>query len=181
MQQTVGSKVLVLLHRTLYFAARNRLYSVEIGPPGSIAQIFPPQLVGRRRRQACVNPLPPSLTIGSDIILEGNTGRLWLSDQSSGDIWSCDPIAAGLCNCSVEVANASVNNASSLPATFLSLDEERIYWTKEGYAFVFYVERMDTTQVNSIATASANLSPLVVNSPALQPLPGEWAGCNIKL
>ena len=119
--------------------------------------------------------------MGSGIILEGNTGRLWLSDQSSGDIWSCDPIAAGLCNCRVEVAVSSLNNASSLPATSLSLDEERIYWTKEGYPFVFYVERTDTTQVTSIATATGNLSPLVVNSPALQPLPGESAAYNVKL
>ena len=172
--------LILLLHRTLYFATSNqRLHSVKIGSSGNIAQIFPQQ-TGRRRRQACINPLPSSLTIGSGIILEGNTGCLWLSDQSSGDIWSCDPIAAGLCNCHLEVAASSVNNASSLPAASLSLDEDRIYWTKEGYAFVFYVERTDPTQVNSIATATANLSPLVVNSPALQPLPGEMAAYNIK-
>ena len=171
--------LILLLHRTLYFATTNRnLYSVKIGSSGNIAQIFPQQ-TGRRRRQACTDPLPSSLTIGSGIILEGNTGRLWLSSQSSDDIWSCDPIAAGLCNCRVEVDASRVNNTFSLQAASLSLDEERIYWTKEGYAFVFYVERTDTTQVNSIATATTNLSSLVVNSPALQPLPGESSACNI--
>jgi proto-oncogene tyrosine-protein kinase ROS len=164
---SVSSSTILPSTRTLFFVTGNgSLYSVDIA-----SRTIRSVRSGRRKRQSCTNPLSSSVDIGKTVVVEGNTGRLWFSDDQSENILSCESTASGLCHCLVEINASSLNNQTVMPPDSISLDKERIYWTRNGHSSVYYVERNDRSQVLSLSAGSTAVGSLVVSSPGMQPLP----------
>ena len=105
--------------------------------------------------------------LSSALALDGVTDRLWLSDQSNGNILSCD-VSTRKFNCQAEV-NATfllnltaksklacfhysligilITNFFLLSVESISVDELRVFWTLQDDLNVFYVLRDDPSSL----------------------------------
>ena len=61
---------------------------------------------------------------------------------------------------------------TGLPCDSLALDEDRVYWTENGLAVVFYVTRDDRNSLLSYSVPNRD-SVIVSSSPGVQQLPQQ--------
>ena len=65
---------------------------------------------------------------------------------------------------------ANSSSPVGLPATSITLDEQRIYWTNSSFTTIYYVERTD---VNTLLTLESSVTDAIIiaTSPGTQQLP----------
>ena len=66
--------------------------------------------------------------------------------------------------------DANINSSLGLPATSITLDEQRIYWTNSIFTTIYYVER---SNVNTLLTLESSVTDAIIiaTSPGTQQFP----------